>query len=422
MKNDTINKTTILKKALSQGIINLDEVQSMVDKMEREHILQQHKYNIWLASDGRWKTYVDDETKKSGRKLVPRSTKEDLEDFLVDFYSNESDEMTIRKLYPIWLEFKWSHTNAGTYIKRINMDWNKYYDKDEIVDKPISSLTKNVLDKWIHDCIKDNNFSKKQFYNMSVIIRQMYEYAFDEGIVDKNYFAQVKINRKLFRKVKKKKDSTQVFLTDEKPIVEKLCWDDYQYGYYKTKYITALIIAFCFQTGLRVGEAVAIKFKDVSKNGNTIHINRSEVRNVDLIDGIVTDKGVKIASYTKTDDSDREVYLTQKAREIIKEAKKFNDEYGLYDEGFIFLSPKNKRITEQTVVTKLEQICRKAHIPNKTMHKIRKTYVSMLLSSGVSLNEVRKQVGHSDERTTLNDYCYNVNTLSETELQFENAL
>lgn len=134
------------------------------------------------------------------------------------------------------------------------------------------------------------------------------------------------------------------------------------------------------------------------------------------------DNGVKVVSHTKTDYGDREVYLTKKAREIIHEAKKFNLKYGLYDNGFIFLSPKNKRITELSIVDKLERICKKAHIPNKTMHKIRKTYVSTLLASGVSLNEVRKQVGHSDERITLANYCYNVKTCKQTEKQFEDAL
>lgn len=93
-----------------------------------------------------------------------------------------------------------------------------------------------------------------------------------------------------------------------------------------------------------------------------IHVCRSEVRDVELVEGKVVDNGVKVVSHTKTDYGDREVYLTKK-----------------------FLSPKNKRITELSIVDKLERICKKAHIPNKTMHKIRKTYVSTLLASGVSL-------------------------------------
>lgn len=406
----------ILQKALAGGIIDIDKMQSMVTAMERKKALQNHKYNIWLASDNRWKTYVEKEGK---RKLVAKASREKIEEFLINYYQ-EKNVITIRTLYSKWLEFKWAHTCSGTYIKRINQDWIRFYEKDKIVDEDILSLTKNRLDQWVHEMIKKHDMTKKQYYNMSIIIRQIFEYALDENIIEKNVFKTIKVNSRMFRKQKKKDDDTQVFLTDEKPLIEKMCWEDYRHGYHNTQYITSLAIAFAFQTGLRVGEIAALKFEDIKDH--YIHVCRSEVRDVELVEGKVVDNGVKVVSHTKTDYGDREVYLTKKAREIIHEAKKFNLKYGLYDNGFIFLSPKNKRITELSIVDKLERICKKAHIPNKTMHKIRKTYVSTLLASGVSLNEVRKQVGHSDERITLANYCYNVNTCKQTEKQFEDAL
>lgn len=56
------------------------------------------------------------------------------------------------------------------------------------------------------------------------------------------------------------------------------------------------------------------------------------------------------------------------------------------------------------------------------MHKIRKTYISALIDGNININEIRKQVGHEDERTTLRNYCFNRYTRNQTEEQMENAL
>ena len=58
----------------------------------------------------------------------------------------------------------------------------------------------------------------------------------------------------------------------------------------------------------------------------------------------------------------------------------------------------------------------------KSFHKVRKTYISALIDSGININEIRKAVGHTDERTTFSNYCYNRVGKQETTALFENAL
>lgn len=58
----------------------------------------------------------------------------------------------------------------------------------------------------------------------------------------------------------------------------------------------------------------------------------------------------------------------------------------------------------------------------KTSHKIRKTYISTLIDSGLNIDEIRRMAGHTDERTTYGNYCYNRLTNSQTEEKIENAL
>ena len=69
----------------------------------------------------------------------------------------------------------------------------------------------------------------------------------------------------------------------------------------------------------------------------------------------------------------------------------------------------------------LEDLCDYAGVDNKSNHKIRKTYISSLFDSGVNINTIREQAGHEDEKTSLNNYCFDQKDVSEREKELEKA-
>ncbi len=54
----------------------------------------------------------------------------------------------------------------------------------------------------------------------------------------------------------------------------------------------------------------------------------------------------------------------------------------------------------------MEDLCKSCGIVIKRNHKIRKTCISSWLDAGVNINTAREMAGHEDEKTTLNNYCY----------------
>ena len=131
--------------------------------------------------------------------------------------------------------------------------------------------------------------------------------------------------------------------------------------------------------------------------------------------------GFEVVDYVKSDDGYREVYLTTRAREIIKLVTNANINNGEQCEDFLFVY-RGKRMNHYAIQSMLIKCCKKVGISNKTMHKIRKTYISDLIDGGVSLDEVRRQAGHADEKTTLACYHFNRKTSALTENQIEAAL
>ena len=44
-------------------MLNLHDVQDSMEAMKREELLKKHQYKIWQGKDGKWYTYLPDESK-----------------------------------------------------------------------------------------------------------------------------------------------------------------------------------------------------------------------------------------------------------------------------------------------------------------------------------------------------------------------
>ena len=79
-------------------------------------------------------------------------------------------------------------------------------------------------------------------------------------------------------------------------------------------------------------------------------------------------------------------------------------------------------MTHYAVQSRIIRGCEAIGTITKTAHKIRKTYISSLIDSGLNIDEIRRQAGHSDERTTYGNYCFNRLDVSSTREVIDNAL
>lgn len=410
----------VLKFAVESGIINIDTISCEVNKMKRSELLKEHKYAVWHGSDGKWHTYIDVCGERKPRK---RNTKEEIENIIVE-YMEKCKSMTLRQLYCKWLPYKDLHTDASTYARRINFDWKKYYEHDKIADMNVQDMTYLQLDAWAHNLIKQHNLTKKQYYNATIIIRQCLDYACEPELncLTENPFKKVKIKSNLFLRKRKPESRTQVYLNSEQ---QKVADEINRHYHENPRHITAMAVLLNFQLGLRVGELVALKWDDVE--GNYIHVQRMEVKRFKLAEkkGMVVTvaSGCDVAEYTKSSASDRKVYLNTAARDILQNVKKTCMRYDCFnDDGFIFVPERGSgRIRAATVNYYLLRMCDKIGILPKSNHKIRKTYISSMFDAGINVDTIREQAGHEDERTSLNNYCFDRNDDYELERKLESV-
>ena len=424
MNKVNLTDLAILQDALLNGIINVEDVRRALTMKKEEYYLSLHKYEIYQGKDGKWYTYLPDSRQKQGRRKLKRTSEMAIRQAVIDFYKEQEKreqgkEITLRELYPIWIEWKGAHTRATTSIRRFNCDWKKFYiPYPKLIDKPIVELTVSELDIWAHRLIKQHNMTKTCYYTMTILIRQMLDYAVEPlGIIPVNPFRQIKLQKKMLRKPAKKNDESQVFLLDETPRIIETALADFNSNPLNTAPLT---VPLGFLTGLRLGEMAAIKESDIV--GNVLYVQRmeeevydySDLEHIRLIERAVVEN-------TKTEAGVREVPLVPQALKIIEAVKLSNRMNGWPENGFLFLN-KGQRMTTRTIKYRISKYCKQCDIMEKSFHKVRKTYISALIDSGININEIRKAVGHTDERTTFSNYCYNRVGKQETTALFENAL
>ena len=212
-----------------------------------------------------------------------------------------------------------------------------------------------------------------------------------------------KLNRKC-RKVIKPADDTQVYTYEEVHMLEALIFNKMSSPGKRVYKLVPLAILFQFYTGMRISEICALKFSDIDAEGD-ISINKMLVRDFNTIrDGTKCGK-------------ERTIHLARTALDIVDYAKKYKGS----EEGYIF-SITDEPFPERTLNDYLKRYCKELGIPYRSSHKLRKTAISTMVDSGMSINAVKTYAGHSSESTTMKHYVFDRNGKTARNQQIDKAL
>ena len=377
---------------------------------KKQHVLKAHPYKIYCTETSGWYTTIDT---ASGKKKIRKTTEEALIDALEKVYFGK----TIKELYLKWYDFK-ANPNNTENMKRIERDWRAYYENEplsqELLKKPIMSITTLELREWSKALLCKYTPDRKKFQRMFYVINQVYEYACDDdiNILDKNLWqvAKKKIDRTLIRQTELPEDEEQVFTDAERRMLKILVYEDLEKNHYNPT-SAGLQILLMLETGMRIGEACGLKWEDIV-NGY-IRIRRQADNN-----------GVK--NRTKTIKAHRDIPLTDEAKNILENVRKFNEEHGLNGEWVFQSCSTNEydgRLSYHAADRKLAKLCDRMNTPRKSPHKCRKTFATILKNSGsVSDRAIQRFMGHRQISTTINSYVFDQRSKEEQAEEMKKAL
>lgn len=377
----------LLQFAWEKRIIDVESIKDVVADMNKKEILAQHSQTIWQGSDGNWHTHI---ILEDGKRVVRhRKTREELENYLVDYYKKLEEAVYIKDVFWKWMNEKLDYCE----IKKQSYDkycaeYKRFFPNDcSICSKKFKNITEDDLEHFIKTTIRDLQLTRKAYSGLVTLLNGIFKYGKKMGcttISISTFIKDLYLPKNIFKKNFKDKKK-EVFMEDEIPVI---------IGYLKENPdIWNLALLLQFETGARIGEIATLKKEDIKKH--SVLIRRTEVKIK------VDDKWKLVVSeLPKTDAGYREIILPPSADWTISKILEINP-----NGEFLFMD-KGKRIRENTYNKRLNLICEKLNLAHRTTHKIRKTYGTTLLDSDVNDSFVAEQMGHTDVTTTRKLYYY----------------
>ena len=399
-----LTENELLRYAVDNGIINIDTIRQNFEMNKRQEYLAMHKSKVWNSTDGKWYTFVPDIRKPKGKRLIKRSTKEKLDDFLVEFYKEYEEPQTIEKTYREWIawKFKLEFISIQT-IQRYDQDFERFFSEYKKVD--IRYVPTDFLDDFIVSCIKKYHLKPKAWSNLRTIIRGIFLFAKKKGYTNVDiiqYLDELELPSKIFSHEKKPEENI-IFNEDE---ISALIGE---IG--KSRKLSDLSIMFAIYTGMRVGEIVALKWEDI--NESYIHVNRTQIR-------YKGDNGKyihKIRDFPKIEAGIRDIMIVPELKKVIRKLRCINP----FTE-YVFETKKGDCVHKHSVCARLYYLCDQLSIPRKGMHSIRRYYATELINAGVEESIIISLMGHTKFETTKGYYYLNNKSQEYIAEMIENAL
>ena len=277
--------------------------------------------------------------------------------------------------------------NNSPYIRRILPALGNY---------KLTDLRKEVIREFYEEMRHTprldgrGNLSEKSVEGLHNTLCGILSAAVDEGYLTHN---------PAWRCYKPKGQKKERPVADEETVKKLITAFEGQSMKYETYF--KLVLA----TGLRRGEACGLRWSDINWRKRTIHVQRGVVK---------LSHQESITKDPKTSSCDRMVYLSKEMCQLLKawrkecewvRAQTANETVSEND--YLFRQPNGKPMNPCTFTYRFKLILKANNLPlDLSVHSLRHTNASLLISQGVDVRTVASLLGHAQASTTLDIYAH----------------
>lgn len=157
--------------------------------------------------------------------------------------------------------------------------------------------------------------------------------------------------------------------------------------------------------GLRIGEICALQWKDIDFADRKIHITKTAER----VSNVITKKSKIMVSTPKTQTSERNIPISTKLYDILKNSKN--------KENYYVLSGTEKVMEPRAYQNIYNNILRKNRIKHRKFHCLRHTFASNCIEVGMDAKSLSEILGHANVSTTLSIYVHSSDQIKKRYLE-----
>ncbi len=310
-------------------------------------------------------------------------------------------EMTFEEVYKKWFLMKLNVVKAQT-CDRLECTWNKYYKGSLLAELYVSVVDEAAVIRFLTGVVVGHGVTQRDFGRIYQIVNNVMVYAKDlslggAGLLDWNMI------RRYIPEGKFIPDIRQDFAVP-KTDVEKMLHLVIDEDVYPIKRSACLCLLLNFFLGLRVGELAALTWQDVDLQRKVIRVFKTETKCFKRDaegerDGAMV---YRVVDDVKTIYSVREVPLLPEAVYILEKLRAHHD-VNHYESSYLAYDG-NDTILVRSLDRTLRKLCKYCEVNYFSTHMIRKTFATMLHTSGMPTRYISDLLGHSEMITTERNY------------------
>jgi integrase len=334
-----------------------------------------------------WWVFVSHNGKRKSKKVGNKQAAERVASKIREKINNKEFKIEDKKL-PLFKDYAEKWLEGYVKVMRRESTYERYREAltkhiyPSLSDKRIDEIKRGVIKDILLDQIS-KDYARATVTLTKDVLSGVFNCALDEEILISN--PCLGITKRLEFSKKQGKQEIEPLTIEELKLYLETC-----FKYYPEFYPFFLCLA---RTGMRLGEAIAIRMADIDFNSKYIWVKRSYRR------GKFT--APKNGKTRKVDMSDQ---LASVLKNVVKERKKEALKSGKGNVPELLFSNNGKTIEQNYIRRIHERILRKAGIRKIRIHDLRHTYSSLLLSQGESPVYVKEQLGHYSIQMTVDIY------------------
>lgn len=258
-----------------------------------------------------------------------------------------------------------------TLMKRYSLYWLSI---DEIDDRQIQ--------KYLNDLVADGyalSTIKKQYHLLTDYIT----YANVRGIIDRPYHKVVVLPSRIA--VHKKAKEIVAYSVEEQERLNDI-FDSLE----RPAYLAAILME---ETGMRIGEVLALGWNDIDWRRRAVSVNKTVVR-------LGNHRKSYIQNEPKSYTSKRTIPLSKRAFRVLSEVKLRNNS------DFVVHDDRGDPLSYEAVRWQITKACEQVDVPYRGQHAFRHTFATNCYNRGCDVKILSKLLGHSDVTITYNTYIH----------------
>lgn len=289
----------------------------------------------------------------------------------------EEDSINCRKISYI-------NTQDNNYNRHIKDYFSKVDNVGKLTYEDIYQFREHLKQKVAQNSNKP--LSTNTINKIMILLKKI----FDVGL-RKGYYTTNPV--KLLKKLPIEKTKMQFWTVKE--------FQQFLTLFEQEEYNIKLLFTVLFFTGLRLGEALALTWKDIDFSSNTIHITKS----------VYVNKGISHISTTKTKAGTRRIIINKKLSQELQhwqhQQKQLLGQFTSDSLALQVFQSNPLAITKNAIEKQYKKILERDNTLKKIrIHDFRHSHASLLINQGEDYLVVKERLGHASIATTIDTYSH----------------